>query len=57
MRLGKLDSRTECMMTQDPDPRTAPEDHEDATNQGESAKQPAEGADTDPAEDDGSPQG
>lgn len=41
----------------DPDPRTAPDDLEDATNQGESAEQPAEGIDTDRAEDDGSPQG
>ena len=41
----------------DPDPRTAPDDLEDATNQGVSTTDPAEGADPDPAEDDGSPQG
>ena len=40
-----------------PDPRTAPDDGEDATNQGNSATDPAEGADTDSAENDGSPQG
>ncbi|MBM6575079.1 hypothetical protein KCP91_01740 [Microvirga sp. SRT01] len=47
------------MMTPDlnPDPRTAPDDAEDATNQGVSTTDPAEGADADPAEDDGSPQG
>jgi hypothetical protein len=44
-------------MTQDPDPRTAPDDGEDATNVGKSAELPAEGADTDPPENDGSPQG
>ena len=44
-------------MIQDPDPRTAPDDLEDATNQGQSAQDPAEGADDAPAEDDGSPQG
>ena len=39
-------------MTQDagptPDPRTAPEDDEDATNHGVSSEQPAEGADDAP---------
>jgi hypothetical protein len=44
-------------MTQDPDPRTAPEDAEDATNEGQSAPAPAEGDDQDPAPDNGSPQG
>ncbi|WP_231738834.1 MULTISPECIES: hypothetical protein [Sphingomonas] len=47
------------MMTQDagptPDPRTAPEDDEDATNHGVSSEQPAEGADDAPEGDDGSP--
>jgi hypothetical protein len=53
------------MMTQNPDPRTAPDDAEDATdgagstptNRGQSAELPAEGADNDPPENDGSPQG
>jgi hypothetical protein len=49
------------MMTHDPDPRpdprTAPDDLEDATNHGVSADDPAEGADDSPSEDDGSPQG
>ncbi len=40
-----------------PDPRTAPDDLEDATNQGVSANDPAEGADDSPSEDAGSPQG
>ncbi|GGB34606.1 hypothetical protein GCM10011380_25070 [Sphingomonas metalli] len=44
-------------MTQDPDPRTAPDDAEDATNQGRSTQEPAEGSDQDPAPSDGSPQG
>ncbi|MFS0771440.1 hypothetical protein [Sphingomonas sp. 1P08PE] len=44
-------------MIQDPDPRTAPDDLEDATNQGQSALDPAEGADDAPAEEHGSPQG
>jgi len=39
------------------DPRTAPDDLEDATNQGVSANDPAEGADDTPSEDDGSAQG
>lgn len=38
-----------------PDPRTARDDDEDATNQGVSAEEPAEGADDDAAE--GSPVG
>lgn len=42
-------------MTADPDPRTAPEDHEDATNQGVSANDPAEGRDDAPDGDAGSP--
>ncbi|MEH3037562.1 MAG: hypothetical protein PGN23_13915 [Sphingomonas adhaesiva] len=42
-------------MTQDPDPRTAPDDDEDATNAGVSSEAPAEGADDTPAGDDGSP--
>ncbi|MDP1026047.1 hypothetical protein Q5H91_02390 [Sphingomonas sp. KR1UV-12] len=45
------------MMTQDPDPRTAPDDLEDASNQGQSADDPAEGADDASTENDGSPQG
>ena len=44
-------------MAPDPDPRTAPDDDEDATNQGASAEQPAEGSDDDPSENRGSPQG
>ena len=47
------------MMTIDPDPtpdpRTAPDDMEDATNEGRSAEQPAEGGDGTPPENDGSP--
>ncbi|MEH3048588.1 hypothetical protein [Sphingomonas adhaesiva] len=48
-------------MTQDPDPRTAPDDDEDATtsgvssNQGVSSEAPAEGADDAPSGNDGSP--
>lgn len=42
-------------MTSDPDPRTAPEDHEDATNKGVSADDPAEGRDDSPSGEDGSP--
>lgn len=41
----------------DPDPRTAPDDAEDASNQGESAEMPAEGANDVSPENDGSPQG
>lgn len=48
-------------MTQDPDPRPASDDTsdhmKDATNQGASTQEPAEGADDAPAEDDDSPQG
>ncbi|SFP63369.1 hypothetical protein [Sphingomonas rubra] len=40
-----------------PDPRTAPDDAEDASNQGKSAQAPAEGADDLSPENDGSPQG
>jgi hypothetical protein len=49
----------ERMMTPDPDPRTAPapEDIEDATNEGVSADHPAEGADDSPGRDEGSAQG
>lgn len=43
----------------DPDPRTAPDDREDALvdapNQGVSSEEPAEGADDAPAGDTGSP--
>lgn len=42
-------------MSIDPDPRTAPEDDEDATNQGVSAEEPAEGSDDAPARGGGSP--
>lgn len=45
------------MTTEDPDPRTAPEDAEDATNQGESSLQPVEGDEEASPRDDGSPQG
>ncbi|WP_198665863.1 MULTISPECIES: hypothetical protein [unclassified Sphingomonas] len=38
-----------------PDPRTAPEDDEDASNEGVSNTDPAEGEDDAPAGDDGSP--
>lgn len=44
----------------DPDPRTAPDDHEDATgadNEGVSSEAPAEGADDEPAGSDESPAG
>ena len=41
----------------DPDPRTASDDDEDATNQGVSAPAPAEGADDAAGENTGSPQG
>lgn len=40
---------------QQPDPRTARDDGEDATNEGVSALKPAEGADTEAGE--GSPDG
>jgi hypothetical protein len=55
------------MTEQDPDPRTAPEDGEDATpkpaplsdasNDGQSAQAPAEGDDSAAPETDGSPPG
>jgi hypothetical protein len=38
-----------------PDPRTAPEDHEDATNRGVSSDAPAEGGDDAPGGGDNSP--
>jgi hypothetical protein len=46
-------------MAPETDPRTAPapEDIEDATNQGVSAEEPAEGADDSPDRDEGSAQG
>ena len=44
-------------MVLDPDPRTAPDDDEDVTNEGISAGQPAEGADDEPGEDPGSAKG
>jgi hypothetical protein len=37
------------------DPRTQPDEHEDATNQGASATEPAEGGADTPGGDDGSP--
>lgn len=40
-----------------PDPRTAADDDDDATNQGVSATEPAEGDDAAPAGGDGSPNG
>ena len=44
-------------MAIDPDPRTAPDDDEDATNEGVSAPDPAEGADHESPERPGSPKG
>lgn len=44
-------------MTPDPDPDTADDHDEDATNRGESAKAPAEGGDDLPPEQPGSPKG
>ena len=44
-------------MAQDPDPRTASDDDDDATNQGVSAQEPAEGGDDTPGRDEGSPDG
>ena len=41
----------------EPDPRTAADDLDDATNEGVSAQSPAEGDDDQPAGNDGSPQG
>jgi hypothetical protein len=42
-------------MAIEPDPRTAADDDEDATNEGASAEEPAEGADDEP--ENGSPAG
>ncbi|WP_267396807.1 MULTISPECIES: hypothetical protein [unclassified Sphingomonas] len=42
-------------MAIDPDPRTAPDDDEDATNQGVSSTDPAEGEDDAPDGGSGSP--
>jgi hypothetical protein len=42
-------------MAIDPDPRTAPDDDEDATNQGVSSTDPAEGKDDAPDGNSGSP--
>jgi hypothetical protein len=39
----------------DPDTQTQPDEHEDATNQGISATEPAEGSDDAAARDEGSP--
>ena len=44
-------------MAIEPDPRTAPDDDEDATNEGVSAKDPAEGSDDTPGERPASPKG
>ena len=44
-------------MAIDPDPRTAPDDQEDATNDGASASDPAEGSDDLPDDNRGSPKG
>jgi len=44
-------------LTGDPDPRTDADDAEDATNQGASTTEPAEGEDSEPSRDSGSPQG
>lgn len=41
----------------EPDPRTAPDDHDDATNQGVSAPEPVEGGDDTPDGDGELPQG
>lgn len=41
----------------EPDPRTAPDDHDDATNQGVSAPEPVEGDDDTPDGNAGSPNG
>lgn len=45
------------MPPNDPDPRTAADDDEDATGQGVSSTDPAEGGDDSPGEQPGSPQG
>lgn len=42
-------------MAIDPDPRTAPDDGDDATNQGVSSPEPAEGEDDAPDGGNGSP--
>ena len=44
-------------MIPDPDPRTAPDDDEDATNDGASSPAPAEGLDDEPSKHPGSPTG
>ena len=44
-------------MAIDPDPRTDADDGEDATNQGVSTTEPAEGKEGDPPRESGSPQG
>jgi len=44
-------------MTAEPDPRTAADDDEDATNRGESAQAPAEGSNAANPPADGSPHG
>ena len=41
----------------EPDPRTAADDDEDASNQGHSSEEPAEGCDDAPGERPGSPAG
>ncbi|WP_294274430.1 hypothetical protein [uncultured Sphingomonas sp.] len=41
----------------EPDPRTAPDDHDDATNHGVSAPDPAEGGNDAPIGDGDSPNG
>lgn len=43
-------------MTAEPDPRTAADDNEDATNRGQSTPQPAEGGAGTPPPGNGSPQ-
>lgn len=53
MRFQAVHSPEERIMATQPDPRTAPDD--DATNQGVSAPDPAEGADNAPDGDKGSP--
>ena len=45
------------MADTDPDPRTAADDNEDASNEGVSAEQPAEGADDGSTPVEGSPAG
>ena len=41
----------------DPDPRTADDEEDDAAGKGASSTNPAEGADDEPGEDSGSPHG